>query len=368
MSKSTDILFQSYEGAGMSLPNRIVMAPMTRSFSPGSVPSDEVANYYKRRAEGEVGLIISEGVSTNAVTATGTPNVPNIVTEEAKAGWKKVSDAVKSAGGKMGLQLWHEGPYRNPSKSNHPDEQSWSPSGFKVPDKKLWAPMTEAEIETAITEFVEAAVATKELGFECVEFHGAHSYLIDSFFWSGSNQRTDKWGTSSWADRTRVATEIIKQTRSKVGPDFPLLIRISQWKQQDFEEKIAKNPEELELWLSPMIEAGIDGFHCSQRRFWEPEFEGSDLNFAGWVKKVTGLPTISVGSVGLSGEFTSAYAGEVSKPASLDALIDRMEKSEFDMIAVGRALLQDPLWAVKVRDGRESELMDFKIEALKSLS
>lgn len=368
MSKSTEILFQSFEGAGLSLPNRIVMAPMTRSFSPGNVPDGNVADYYKRRAEGGVGLILSEGVSTNAITATGTPNVPNIVTEKAKAGWKNVSAAVKGAGGKMGLQLWHEGPYRNPAKSSHPDAQSWSPSGFKVPDKKLWEPMSEAEIETAIEEFVEATVATKELGFDCVEFHGAHSYLIDSFFWPGSNQRSDKWGGASWENRTRLAAEIIKRSRAKVGPDFPLLIRISQWKQQDFKEKIAHDPQALEQWLTPLIEAGIDGFHCSQRRFWEPEFEGSDLNFAGWVKKVTGLPTISVGSVGLSGEFTAAYSGEVSKPASLDALVDRMEKGEFDLIAVGRALLQDPSWAAKIRDGRDSELMDFSIDALKTLS
>ena len=368
MSSSTDILFKPFKGAGLNLANRIVMAPMTRSFSPGNVPSDDVAAYYKRRAEGGVGLILSEGVSTNAITATGTPNVPNIVTKEAKAGWKKVIDGVKAAGGKMGLQLWHEGPYRNPGKSNNPEAPSWSASGFKVPEKQLWAPMSEQEIETAITEFVDAAVTTKELGFDCVEFHGAHSYLIDSFFWQGSNQRTDAWGGDSWEARTRFATEIIKRTREKVGADFPLLIRLSQWKQQDFKEKPTKSPKELEQWLTPLIKAGIDGFHCSQRRFWEPEFEGSDLNFAGWTKKVSGLPSISVGSVGLSGEFTAAYGGEVSKPASLEALVERMERGEFDLIAVGRALLQDPEWATKVREGRNDELMDFSIDALKTLA
>jgi len=117
MAKSTDILFEQFTGAGLDLDNRIVMAPMTRSFSPGGVPGDNVAGYYRRRAEGGVGLIVSEGVSTNTITATGTPNVPNIVTEEAKAGWKKVATEVKAAGGKMGLQLWHEGPYRTIQKS-----------------------------------------------------------------------------------------------------------------------------------------------------------------------------------------------------------------------------------------------------------
>ncbi len=367
MTASTDILFQPFDLGDFSLPNRIVMAPMTRSFSPGNVPGADVAAYYRRRAEGGVGLILSEGVSPNAVTATGTPNAPNIVTDEAKASWKKVIEGVHAAGGKMGLQLWHEGPFRNPAKTDHPDTPSWSASGVKMPGKPLWEPMTEAEIETAITEFVDAAVTTKELGFDCVEFHGAHSYLIDSFFWSQTNQRTDKWG-GDWAARTRFACEIIRRTRERVGADFPLIIRLSQWKQTDFAAKAAQTPDELEQWLSPLVDAGIDIIHCSQRRFWEPEFDGSELNFAGWAKKLTGKPSISVGSVGLSGEFTAAYAGEVSKPASLDELVRRMEHGDFDLIAVGRALLQDPRWVMKIKDGRHDELMSFTKDALASLA
>ena len=366
MTKTTDLLFSPSRIGTLTLPNRIVMAPMTRSFSPGNVPGDDVAAYYRRRAEGDVGLILSEGVSPNAVTATGTPNVPNIVTDEAKAGWKKVIEGVHSAGGKMGLQLWHEGPYRNPAKSSHPETPSWSASGVKVPGKQLWEPMSDAEIETAISEFVDAAIATHKLGFDCVEFHGAHSYLIDSFFWGETNLRTDQWG-GDWAGRTRFACEIIRRTRAKVGADFPLIIRLSQWKQQDFSAKSAATPKELEQWLAPLVEAGIDAFHCSQRRFWEPEFEGSTLNFAGWAKKLTGKPSISVGSVGLSGEFTAAYSGEASTPASLDELVARMEREEFDLIAVGRALLQDPQWAVKTRDGRDDELMTFTKDALGKL-
>lgn len=366
MPKSVDFLFTPFRAGALALKNRIVMAPMTRSFSPGHVPGENVAAYYRRRAEGGVGLILSEGVSPNAVTATGTPDVPNIVTAEAKAAWKKVADGVSAAGGVMGLQLWHEGPYRNPAKTEHPDAPSWSASGFKVAGKPLWPPMTEAEIETAIEEFVAAAVATREAGFQCAEFHGAHSYLIDSFFWAETNHRTDQWG-GGWEGRTRFACEIIRRTRKKVGPEFPLLIRISQWKQQDFAAKAAKHPKELEQWLAPLVEAGIDIFHCSQRRFWEPAFDGSDLNVAGWVKKITGKPTISVGSVGLAGDFTAAYSGEIAKPASLDRLVEMMERGDFDLIAVGRALLQDPGWVEKVRTGRMDELKEFSREALATL-
>ncbi len=367
MTAATKVLFTPFRTENLSLPNRLVMAPMTRSFSPGNIPGPDVAAYYRRRAEGGMGLILSEGVSTNAVTATGTPNVPNIVSDKAKAGWKKVIEGVHEAGGKMGLQLWHEGPYRNPAKTAHQNVPSWSASGFKVAGKPLWEPMSEAEIETAIMEFVDAAIAAKELGFDCVEFHGAHSYLIDSFFWAETNQRTDEWG-GDWEGRTRFACEIIRRTRAQVDSSYPLIIRLSQWKQQDFAARAAQTPDELEQWLTPLVDAGIDIIHCSQRRFWEPAFENSDLNFAGWAKKLTGKPAISVGSVGLTGEFTAAYAGEVSEPASLDELLRRMERSDFDLIAVGRALLQDPHWAMKIKDGQHDELMSFSKDALATLS
>ncbi len=366
MTRPTAILFKPFRHGALALPNRIVMAPMTRSFSPGHVPGPDVAAYYRRRAEGGVGLILTEGTAPNTVTAIGTPKVPTIATADARAGWKRVVDAVKAAGGTIGLQLWHEGPYRNPAKTDHPDVPSWSASGEKVPGKPLWAPMTDAEIETAITEYVGGAVAAKELGFDCVEFHGAHSYLIDSFFWSATNKRGDKWG-GDWKGRTRFGCEIVRRTRKIVGPDYPLIIRLSQWKQQDFAASAAQTPQEFGEWLGPLVDTGVDIFHMSQRRFWEPAFDGSDLNAAGWAKKLTGKPSISVGSVGLSGEFTATYGGEVSKPASLDALIDRMERGEFDLIAVGRALLNDPEWAVKVREGRLEELKDFSKEALATL-
>ena len=147
-----------------------------------------------------------------------------------------------------------------------------------------------------------------------------------------------------------------------------LILRLSQWKSHDFAAKNAHDPAELEAWLAPLVEAGVDVFHCSQRRFWEPEFEGSDLNFAGWTKKVTGLPTITVGSVGLDGEFIAAFGGAGSKPASLDGLIKRLEADEFDLVAVGRALLADPHWVVKIRDGRLDELKDFERSAMATLS
>ena len=361
-----DVLFDPFTLNSMTIPNRIVMAPMTRSFSPGNVPGDDVAAYYRRRAQGEVGLILTEGVHPNTTTAAGTANVPTIGRADANAAWKSVVDGVHQAGGLIGIQLWHEGPMRKPENTPLAEVESWSPSGFNIPGKPKWAPMSEAEIEQAITEFVDAAVAAKEVGFDCVEFHGAHSYLLDSFFWDKTNLREDQWG-GDWEGRTRMACEIIRRTRAKLGKDYPLIIRLSQWKQIDFDAKAAGNPDEFGTWLSFLVDAGIDGFHCSQRRFWEPEFEGSDLNCAGWAKKLTGLPAISVGSVGLSGEFIAAYGGQASEPESLDRLTAMMGRDEFDLIAVGRALLQDPDWVKKIREGRNDELENFTKDALAKL-
>ncbi|MGZ3440721.1 MAG: 12-oxophytodienoate reductase, partial [Polyangia bacterium] len=116
----------------------------------------------------------------------------------------------------------------------------------------------------------------------------------------------------------------------------------------------------------------VDILHCSQRRFWEPEFPEIDgqqgLNFAGWAKKITGVPTISVGSVGLSSDFGGAFRGESSQASDLDGLVERMERGEFDLIAVGRALLSDPDWAEKVREGRTDELQDFDPASLRELA
>ena len=110
----------------------------------------------------------------------------------------------------------------------------------------------------------------------------------------------------------------MQSIRAEIGDDYPIILRFSQWKQQDFTARLAPSLEELEQFVKPLSDAGVDIFHCSTRRFWEPEFEGSELNLAGWVKKITGKPTISVGSVGLTEEFIATYRGGEAEVASID--------------------------------------------------
>jgi 2,4-dienoyl-CoA reductase-like NADH-dependent reductase (Old Yellow Enzyme family) len=168
--------------------------------------------------------------------------------------------------------------------------------------------------------------------------------------------------------RTRFAVEVIQACRRAVGPDFPIALRFSQWKQQDYAARLAPTPELLGRFLAPLVDAGVDLLHCSTRRFWEPEFEGSPLNLAGWTKKLTGKPVITVGSVSLDTDMFAAFRGQGAAITSIDKLIEMIAREEVDLVAVGRALLVDPAWAAKVRDNRMRDLLPFTPESLRSLS
>jgi 2,4-dienoyl-CoA reductase-like NADH-dependent reductase (Old Yellow Enzyme family) len=343
------------------------MAPMTRSFSPGGVPGADVAAYYRRRAKNQVGLIITEGTVINHPASTNDPRVPFFYGEAALAGWAKVVAEVHAEGGKIMPQIWHVGMVRRMGDRPNPEAPPIGPSGLAKPGLKVVDQMSEAEIEAVIGAYGQAAADAKRLGFDGVEIHGAHGYLIDQFFWEGTNQRSDRWGGDMLA-RTRFAVEVIKSCRSKVGPDFPVVFRFSQWKQQEYKARLAATPELLAKFLAPLSDAGVDVFHCSTRRFWEPEFEGSHLNLAGWTKKLIGKPVITVGSVSLDADMFDTFRGKGAASTSIDKLIDMFARDEVDLVAVGRALLVDPEWATKVHEGRMQDLLPFTQEAMKTLS
>ncbi|CAA0111074.1 NADH oxidase [Zhongshania aliphaticivorans] len=363
---NTSALFTPFELGNLKLANRTVMAPMTRGFSPNGVPTDAVAEYYRKRAEGGVGLIITEGTLINHPAASGDPSYPSFYGEEALAGWKKVVDAVHAAGGKIIPQIWHVGATRRPGTGPVPDAPSVSPSGLVSKDKKVFEALSLDEINVLIAAYAQAAYDAKEIGFDGVEIHGAHGYLIDQFFWADTNVRTDQYGGSLQA-RSQFAIDIIKAIRERCGSDFTIIFRWSQWKQQDYTARLTTTPEELAEFLTPLSDAGVDIFHCSQRRFWEPEFEGSDMNLAGWTKKITGKPTISVGSVGLDQEFLTSFQGEGASVANIDNLLEKMNSNEFDLIAIGRSLLANPDWVNKVKAGQLDELKPFTQENISQL-
>lgn len=353
---------------GLTVPNRIVMAPMTRMFSPGGVPGDDVVSYYSRRAAAGVGLIVTEGTYVGHESAGMSDRVPRFHGEEQLAGWARVAEAVHAAGGAIVPQLWHIGMVREQGQAPYPEAPAVGPSGVRTDGTEgKGKAMTQADIDAVVAAFARAAADAERIGFDGVELHGAHGYLIDQFLWSGTNRRTDAYGGDPVA-RAAFAAEIVAAVRAAVSPGFPVIFRYSQWKQDAYDARLAETPQELEAILAPLAAAGVDAFHASTRRYWLPEFEDSDLNLAGWTKKLTGLPAVTVGSVGLDGEFLKAFQGEGAELGSIDNLLDRLERDEFDLVAVGRALLQDPNWAAKVLAGRFDELAPYDAASLRTLS
>ena len=367
MATNSDLLFKPFTSEKLTLPNRLVMAPMTRSFSPGGIPTEEVAAYYRKRAEAEVGLIITEGTTVDYDVSTNDANVPEFFSDAAIAGWKRVVEEVHAAGGKIAPQLWHMGMGRGKNSGPTPERPSIGPSGFVAAGKKVTDPMTIEQIEDVIAKFAAAAEKAKEIGFDAIEIHGAHGYLVDQFFWEGTNQRDDEYG-GSLLKRTRFAVEIVKAIRAKVGEEFPIIFRFSQWKLQDYDAKLATTEEQLSQILTPLVEAGVDIFHASTRRYWLPEFEGSPLNLAGWTQKLSGKPTITVGCVGLDDEFIKSFAGIGANATNIDPLLEQVDRGDYELVGIGRALLSDPDWVVKMREGRFSDMTPFSKKFLEELS
>lgn len=361
-----DHLFEPFRSPGLDLPNRVVMAPMTRCFSPDGVPGDDVVQYYRRRAEGGAGLIISEGAAIDEPAAVTNPRIPRFHGEEPLDGWQRIVDAVHAAGSAFFPQLWHTGAARQSELSANPEVEAISPSGLFAPGQAVGRAMTDADIERLVAAYGQGAEDAKRLGCDGIELHFAHGYLVDQFFWPEVNLRADAHG----ADRYLLAEAIVAECRRRVGPGFPIGLRFSQWKQQDYDARIFANSADLSAFLTRMVDAGVTIFHCSSRRFWEPEFEGEALNLAGWTKKLTGVTVITVGSVGLNQEFLVSRTGvdTAIDESRLEALNGMLARGEFDLVAIGRALLADPLWPRKVRAGRFENLITYSKDAERTLA
>lgn len=368
--------FEPFTLSTLHLPNRIVMAPMTRCFSPGGVPGPGMAGYYARRAAAGVGLIVTEGTVIDHPAALGDSgvdglDVPNLHDPAALDAWRGVVDAVHAAGGHIVPQLWHQGSMRRPGSGPHPDAPSCRPSGLWGPLDRLsmvsdrfkqetgapTRPMTEEEIADVIAAYARSARNAIAVGFDGIAIHGAHGYLPDVFFWAETNRRTDRWG-GSIARRATFAAEFVRAIRREIGPDKPIIFRFSQWKQQDVKAKLAQTPAELEELLAPLTDAGVDLFDGSQRFAERPEFEGSPLNLAGWAKKVTGKPSMTVGTIGIRpGDVGGAVTKDQDRSV-VPEVAERLARGEFDLVGIGRALLQDPAWVRKLRNGETFEPFD----------
>lgn len=289
-----DGLFESFAVKSLRLRNRFAMAPMTRAFSPGGVPGDDVAAYYRRRAAGGVGLVITEGTYIPDPAAGSHTRVPRLYGPDSLAGWTSVVDAVHDEGGQIIPQLWHLGVERGPRPRLNPDVTTASPSGIALDGTRLGREFTESDLDALRESWVAAAVNARDVGFDGIELHGAHGYLLDQFLWDRTNVRSDGYG-GSLEDRTRFPAEVVAAIRQAVGEDFAIVYRFSQWKSNHYDSRIAQSPDELAAVLAPLVAAGVDVLHPSTRRHWEPAFaelagEDGELGLAGWTKRLTDYP------------------------------------------------------------------------------
>lgn len=218
------VLFQPLTVGALELPNRLVMAPLTRSRAGESrIPNDLMQEYYVQRAS--AGLIITEATAITP-SAVGYANTPGIWSDEQVAGWKKITDAVRAADGRMVMQLWHVGRISDPIFLN--GELPVAPSAIQPaghvslvrPKKEYVTPraLTTAEVKQIVQDYRQAAINAKAAGFDGVELHAANGYLIDQFLQTKTNQRNDEYG-GSLENRARLLLEVTDQLIDVWGAD-----------------------------------------------------------------------------------------------------------------------------------------------------
>ena len=361
MSIDVSPLFEPLTINELTLPNRFVMPAMQRGWGIEGQVSDKTINYYRERAEGGTGLIITESLGVDHPAASLEIGELHL-NKSTRDAWARCVETVKGAGGNFLLQLWHPGAVRQEGQGLRPDVPPISPSGVFA-GKPRGQAATAQDLEDLTAAWVNAAVDAKEMGADGVEIHMAHGYLLHQFLWHESNMREDGYGGEAMADRVRFPAQVVASVRNAVGPRFAISCRISQWAQWDYDAKLARTPDELRTMITTLREAGADVFHMSQRYFQKPEWPDSPLSLAGWVKSVTDAPVITVGSVGLNVDLMQTLYSEREEQntlaSSLDELLARFRAGEFDLVAVGRSIIADPEFVNKVGEGRLEDVRPF---------
>ncbi|MBI5606744.1 MAG: FAD-dependent oxidoreductase [Deltaproteobacteria bacterium] len=326
----------------MFLANRVVMPPMgTNLGNDDGTVSDANLAYMKRRAKGEPGLIITEitGVHPGGIVS---PNQLGAYEDRFIPGLKKLVAVVHEAGPRIALQIHHAG---RESLLLGSQGKAMGPSAIpSIVFRTTPREMTLEDIQEAIAAFGSAAARAKEAGFDAVEIHCAHGYLLTQFLSTLSNRRTDEYGGSTLKERSRFVLEVIEAVRRKVGADFPISVRISA------EESIrgGYTADDMQTILPDMVQAGADIIHASFGTHGSPagitqapaEYgPGFNAWLARKVKEVVDVPVIAV--------------GRFNEPAQADEVIAR---GDADLVAFGRQFLADPDFLIKARAGRSADI------------
>lgn len=351
----SDPLLQAVRLGDLEARTAIAMAPCTRCMSPDGIPTEAVAAYYGRRATDGVGLLITEGTVISE-RANGYPDVPGIHSEEQVEAWARVTRAVHEGGGLIACQIWHTGAYAHPLlNGGRPSE---GPSGV-VPEgyhsrlrdaagKRVAyepsEPMGEHRILEVVEEFRRAAANARRAGFDGVEIHGAHTYLIDQFINLNWNLRDDDWGGEH---RCRFAGEVAKAVVDELGAGRVLFRFSPFWSEGQREWR--KPADTLPLLLSMLWESGVRILHASSPSYDLPSIP------------VEALPEEKRGAAGANEEgklplhraTRLLWPGQLVGVGELD--LDRaraaLADQEIDMAAFGRALIANPRFVTRVREG-----------------
>ncbi len=338
--------------AGISLKNRVAVAPLSRVSTQGDgVPTKQMAQYYAAFAQGEFSLIISEGTYTDLAYSQAYPNQVGIATAAQVSGWQAVTDAVHAAKGKMVVQLMHAGAL---SQGNQHRNHTIAPSSVQPKGQKmeeygggegpfaLPQAMTQNDIQVAIAGFVQSALNAKAAGFDGVEIHGANGYLIDQFITDYTNRRTDKYG-GNIAHRVRFAVEVIEAVRAAVGDDYPVGIRLSQTKVNDFEYRWPGNEVDGRIIFAAIKAAGANFIHlASEGRNWLATAKlGDNITMTQLARQVTQIPVIANG-----GMHHPEQAARV------------LSEGHGDIISLGRGAIANPDWPLRLAQGRPFAAFD----------
>jgi 2,4-dienoyl-CoA reductase-like NADH-dependent reductase (Old Yellow Enzyme family) len=236
----------------------------------------------------------------------------------------------------------------------------WGPGDGTIsipPERRLDSlaetrPMSDSEIGDIVQAYARGARNAVALGTDGIAIHGAHGYLIDTFLWDYTNRRDDRWGGDPMR-RAAFGAEVVRAIRAEIGEARPIVLRFSQFKMQDYRATLADTPDELGILLGRLADTGVDLFDASQRYFNTPTFPGSPLNLAGWAKKLTGKPSMTIGGICFDKSRGAVRHIDDSQPSAnnLGLVLERFERGEFDLVGVGRAILNDPDWFIRAKSG-----------------
>lgn len=339
-----DLLFAPGRIAGLTLPNRMVVAPMTRtSATEDGRATDAMARYYGQFASGGFGLVVTEGTYTDRFYSQGYAHQPGIADEVQAAAWIPAVRAVHAAGGRIFAQLMHAGAI---AQHNCHSGETVGPSAVRPRGAQMTIyggagpyrtprAMSPEEIGQAVEGFAKSALFARDVaGFDGVEIHGANGYLIDQFLTDHTNIRSDAYGGGA-ADRVLFACEVLKAVRAAVGSDFPIGIRLSQAKVNDFDHRWTGAEADAEAIFSAIATAGPDYLHTTEFEAWRPAFGGDSRTLAALARQHSGgLPVIANGSL-----------------HDLERAVVMIDAGDADFVSIGRGALGDASWPHKIRRG-----------------